>query len=275
MDWLINDAAKSTTGWATHMETWPLLRPILERLYERRFARNGYGSFRGVYSSFKEARESAPRNKPLGFATQDYAQEFADRRSKIFSFDYPVLFWLAPLLRSPIRLFDYGGHCGTHFYAYQQYVDYSEGLRWVVCDLPEITRCGLQIAAEQQENQISFTSKFDEADGADVLLAAGSVQYIEVPTLSVRLSGLKSRPKHILLNKLPLSDGPTFVTMQNGGVAFHPMYVFNRKEFIGSICWLGYKLVDQWAVPSHPGRIPFHPESSFATHSGLYFRLAK
>ena len=254
------------------METWPLLRPVLERFYERRFARNGYGSFRGVFSSFEEAGRSAPHNKPVGFATYDYAQEFADRRSRIFSFDYPVLFWLAPLLRNPIRLFDYGGHCGTHFYAYARYVDYSPSLQWVVCDLPEIIRCGAQIAAEQDKKQLAFTDRFEESDGADVLLAAGSLQYIESPPFSVTLARLNSLPRHILINKLSLHEGPLIVTLQNGGVAYHPMYVFNRQEFIDSVCAIGYELIDNWAVPSHSGRIPFHPEASFPAHSGLYFR---
>jgi len=50
------------------------------------------------------------------------------------------------------------------------------------------------------------------------------------------------------------------------------MYVFNRREFIDSVCVVGYELIDSWAVPSHSGRIPFHPEASFPAHSGLYFR---
>jgi putative methyltransferase (TIGR04325 family) len=258
--------------WTSRLETWPLLRPILEHLYERRFARGGYGSFRGVYSSFEDAGRSAPQNKPIGFATQDYAQEFADRRSRIFSFDYPVLFWLAPLLRNPIRLFDYGGHCGTHFYAYAQYVDYSPGLQWIVCDLPEITRYGAQIAAEQGKKQLAFTDRFEESDGVDVLLAAGSLQYIDSPPFSAALSRLKSRPRHIIVNKLSLHEGRSIVTLQNGGLAYHPMHVFNRRQFIDSVCAVGYELIDSWAVPSHSGRIPFHPEASFPAHSGLYFR---
>ncbi len=269
----INDATKSGSGWQTSLETWPILRPLLERFYEKRFARNGYGAFRGVFASFEEAERSAPNNKPLGFATQDYAEEFADRRSRIFSFDYPVMFWLAPLLSGPIRLFDFGGHCGTHFYAYAQYIDYSPELQWVVCDMPEIMKYGMQIAVEQGKKQLTFAEGFADADGADVLLAAGSLQYVESPTFSVSLASLRSRPKHLVLNKLPLYDGPTFVTLQNGGVAFHPMYVFNRRDFIESICGLGYRLVDQWTVPSHAGRIPFHPAASFPAHSGLYFRL--
>ncbi len=254
------------------METWPIVRPVLELVYERRFAGNGYGSFRGVYSSFEEAGRSAPRNKPLGFASQDYAQEFADRRSRIYSFDYPVLFWLAPFLRSPITLFDYGGHCGTHFYAYEQYVNYCPELKWVVCDLPEITRCGAQIAAEQNKKQLTFTNRFEDSDDAEVLLAAGSLQYIETPPFSVALARLKFPPRHIVINKLSLDEGRPVITLQNGGVAYHPMHIFNRQEFINSVCAVGYELIDSWAVPSHSGRIPFHPEASFQAHSGLYFR---
>jgi putative methyltransferase (TIGR04325 family) len=250
-----------------------LIRPVLERIYEKRFAGNGYGAFRGVFASFAEAARSAPNNKPLGFATQDYAEEFADRRSRIFSFDYPVMFWLAPLLRRPAKLFDYGGHCGTHFYAYAQYIDYSPEMQWVVCDMPEIMQYGEKIAAEQGKKQLTFSGRFTDADGVDVLLAAGSLQYVESPTFSESLATLKTLPRHLVLNKLPLYDGRTIVTLQNGRVAFHPMYVFNRKDFIDSICRLGYKLVDQWTVPSHAGRIPFHPEASFPAHSGLYFRL--
>jgi len=269
----MNDAAKpSGMDWASRLETWPVLRRVLEHLYERRFAGSGYGSFRGVFSSFEEAGRTAPRNKPLGFATQDYAQEFAGRRSRIFSFDYPVLFWLAPLLRSPIKLFDYGGHCGTHFYAYGRYVDYSPALQWVVCDLPEITRYGAQVAAELGKQQLTFTNRFEDSDCADVLLAAGSLQYIQSPPFSVALSRLKSPPKHVLINKLSLHEGQSIVTLQNGGIAYHPMYVFNRREFIDSVCVVGYELIDSWAVPSHSGRIPFHPEASFPAHSGLYFR---
>jgi len=255
------------------LETLPVLRPLLERLYEKRFAHE-YGCFRGVFTNFAEASRSAPRNKPLGFSTQDYAREFADRRSHIFSFDYPILFWLSRLVRGPVRLFDYGGHCGTHYYAYSRYLVYPAGFSWTVCDLPEIIQTGRQIAAEQGAGALSFTERFPDSDGADILLAAGSLQYIESPPFSLSLSQLKSLPRHVLINKLPLHDGPGFVTLQNGGVAFHPMHVFNRKEFTDSVCRLGYQLADSWAVPSHGGRIPFHPQASFPAHSGLYFTRA-
>jgi hypothetical protein len=63
--------------WTSRLETFPLLRPVLERFYERRFARSGHGSFRGVFSSFEEAGRTAPRIRRACFATtRDDVPEF-------------------------------------------------------------------------------------------------------------------------------------------------------------------------------------------------------
>jgi putative methyltransferase (TIGR04325 family) len=252
-------------------ENLPVLRNILEALYNRRFAGDLWGSFRGVYSNFEQANQCAPATKPLGFNNQKYAREFEDRLDKVFSFDYPVLYWLQRLLQPGMRLFDYGGHRGTNFYAYSKYLNYPEGFEWIVCDLPEIIKAGEELARKRNRSEITFTTSFSDASRASILLAAGSIQYIESPALADSMAALTTLPKHVLLNKLPLYDGKQYVTLQNGGPAFHPQYVFNRNEFIDSICALGYDLVDTWTVPSHPGRIPFHTQFSFPHHSGLYF----
>src|ERR1700722_10940893 len=106
------------TDWQTRLEALPGLSLILKHVHARRFSSNSYyGQYRGVFRTFDEAALSAPHTKPVGFSNEAYTREFANRREQIYSFDYPVLFWLASLLRQPIRLFDYGGHCGTHFYA--------------------------------------------------------------------------------------------------------------------------------------------------------------
>jgi len=255
------------------IETIPVLRTLLEALYKKRFSGNAWGAFHGVYQSFKEANRAAPRTKPLGFNNAAYALEFEDRLSRALSFDYPVMFWLGRLIEPGTRVFDYGGHRGTNFYAYSRYLKYPEGFKWIVCDLPEIVKAGEELARRGNRDEISFTTSFSEASGAQILLAAGSLQYIEQPPFAVSLAALSVRPRHLLLNKLPLYEGNQIVTLQNGGPAFHPQYVFNRKDFIDSVCSAGYELVDQWDVPSHPGRIPFHPEASFRSHTGLYFRL--
>ena len=256
------------------LETTWAVRPIMEALYERQFAKNCTGCFRGVYASFAEANDSAPRTKKLGFNCPEYAAEFEDRRGKIYSFDYPMLFWLKRLLFAEgCRLFDLGGHVGTHFYAYSRYLEFPSGFAWVVCDLPEITAAGAEIAAAQRRSEISFTNRIGDADGADILVAAGSLQYVEAPSFSELLESLRRKPPHILINKLPLYDGDQFVTLQNGGAAFHPQYVFNRQEFLGNLSRLGYDVVDTWDVETHSGYIPFYPDRSFRCHSGMYLTL--
>jgi putative methyltransferase (TIGR04325 family) len=255
------------------IEAIPILRTFLKALYRKRFSGNAWGAFHGVYENFEEADRAAPRTKPLGFNNAAYGQEFEDRLTRALSFDYPVMFWLGQLIEPGTRVFDYGGHRGTNFYAYSRYLKYPEGFRWIVCDLPEIVKAGEELARRENRSEISFTTSFSEASGTQILLAAGSLQYIEAPPFAVSLAALSVRPRHLLLNKLPLYEGKQIVTLQNGGPAFHPQYVFNRKDFIDSICAAGYELIDQWDVPSHPGRIPFHPEASFRSHTGLYLRL--
>jgi len=255
------------------IENTPGLRVVAKRIYERRFAGNALGSFRGVFRTFEEARLSAPKTKSIGFNSIECARQFENRRSRIFSYDYPAIFWLRSLLQEGSRLFDLGGHIGLQFYSYAAYLDYPDGLQWMVCDLPEITKEGEALARKQNCHGLSFTNRMEDVDGAEILIAAGCIQYIESPALSSLLAGAKRKPRHLLLNKLPLYDGKPFVTLQNGGPAFHPQYVFNREQFIGSLTAIGYRLVDRWDVDTHSGIIPFYPEHSFPCHSGLYLTL--
>jgi putative methyltransferase (TIGR04325 family) len=254
------------------VESVPVLRTISAQWYERRFSGNCFGCFRGVYRTFAEAYSTAPKTKPHGFNTPAYAKEYCDRRSKLFSFDYPVLFWLRSLVTETTTIFDFGGHVGTHYYAYSKYIQYPPGMHWTVYDLPEMTQAGEELAREQGASNLRFTNRFENADGSNVLIAAGSIQYLESPTFAELLNRLNQKPQHLLINKVPLYDGPEFVTLQNGNVAFHPQYVFNRAEFIAALRGIGYELIDSWDVDTHPCYIPFHPEQSFPSHSGMYFK---
>jgi putative methyltransferase (TIGR04325 family) len=244
-----------------------------EREFERWFAREGQGCFRGVYETFDQARATVPPSKPVGFETAESTEMFADRRTRIYSFDYPMIFWLQKLLHEECTIFDFGGHMGTHFYAYARYLRHPRSMKWMVCELPLVTRAGEDLARKSGADALQFTTNFGDADGADIAIAAGVLQYVEAPSFAARLAGLKHRPPHLLINKLPLRNGPQFVTLQHGLVAFHPMYVFNRGEFIRSLEDLGYELRDEWANETHHGSISFHPERSFEFHSGLYLTL--
>jgi putative methyltransferase (TIGR04325 family) len=251
---------------ATHI---PPVQALRERRYERCF-RDGYGLFRGVFTGFAAASLSAPRGKRVGHNWPEYAPHHIARADHIEAYDYPCLFWLGRILRTGSRVFDYGGNVGVHYHGYGKYLDYPADFAWNVCELPELVRLGEQIARERGCRSLRFTTEFADAEGADVLIAAGVLQYIEEP-LADRLAMLRRRPRHLLLNKLPLYDGEPFITLQDGPV-YVPHHVFNRTDFVAALGNLGYELIDSWDVPGFSCYVPFNPGRDVPMYSGLYFR---
>ena len=105
-----------------------------------------------------------------------------------------------------------------------------------------------ELAREKDERQLTFTDQRDEANGADLYFTCGALQYIEEPFAEI-LKALRARPRHLLINRVPLSGDPTFITLQNNGKWIVPYKVANETEFIEGITSLGYELVDHWKTP--------------------------
>jgi putative methyltransferase (TIGR04325 family) len=249
------------------------LPPVLalrKRRYERAFSSTAVNSFRGVYQSFEQALATAPETKAKGFDVQEFEGYFDNRRDELFLYDYPFLYWLCRILRPDSYVFDIGGNTGVHFMSYRKRLPHWEQLRWEVCEVPVIVDEGKRFAErEGYSDRLTFTSEFNDADGKDVVLSAGTLQYIDM-SLADMLSALDNPPQHILVNKLPLYDGEPYVTLQNGGVHFIAQRVFNRAKFLGELTELGYQLSDHWVDNSRSCRVPFHPERDVPNFTGLY-----
>jgi putative methyltransferase (TIGR04325 family) len=257
------------------IKSWAKVVPGVQRIrrwqYEQRFtSARGYAAYRGVFSSFEEARASAPAGQPLGFDVEGFEKKYADRPHRIFSYDYRMLFWMQRLLTENSVVFDWGGHLGVHYYGYSKHLIYPPGLRWIVCEVPRIVTAGTEQARVRGETRLRYTTFPQEADGAHLLIAGGSLQYIETPTLPALLRSLARPPAHLLLDRIPLYRGDDFVTLQNAGVGFTPLRVWNRDAFIDELRALGYELVDEWDVPERALRVPTYPEQSFDSFSGVY-----
>lgn len=230
----------------------------------------GFGSFRGIFSTFDEAIASLAPRRPSGADAPGYSEHHVDRLDRVFLYDYPVLFWLRELLGEGTSVFDWGGNVGVHYHAYQKLLTFPAGLTWTVCEVPSMIARGAQIARERGTRSIRFTAEPRDVDGTDVFITSGALQYIERPGLVELLGSLARPPRHIFINKLPLYAGPTFVTLQNGGATFLPQYVFNRGEFLGGLAALGYRLKGEWETPPFSCYVPFHPERTVKTFCGLY-----
>jgi putative methyltransferase (TIGR04325 family) len=249
------------------------VQPILswrKRRYERLFASTSRwrGLHRGLYRSFAEARRHAP---PALSTEYSLDHESFARQARIESFDYPAMLWLARALPTARSLFDLGGHVGLHFFAYRRYLQYPAGLRWIVCERPEVVSLGQNMCRTRDAAGLSFVTDWAEADGSDVLLSSGCVQFLE-ERLWRSMAALAQPPTHVILNKLPLYDLDSCVTLQNTGRSFSPCWLLNRLELLREFAQLGYRLVDEWSCPGRALEIPFHAEHSVPEFSGLYLR---
>jgi putative methyltransferase (TIGR04325 family) len=185
--------------------------------------------------------------------------------------DYPVLFYLGRLVAEPVTILDIGGSAGSLYYCYSRYVDLSHAKCWTVLELPFVAEFGRQLALERNECRLRFTSTLEGVD-SDILLASGSLHYFESP-LPDLVRELPHKPKHVIINRTPLSDLPSVVTVQDAGKFLVACRIHRREELIGGMEALNYELVDSWRVPDHSIQIPFYPEYSVPEYSGLYFRL--
>lgn len=170
---------------------------------------------------------------------------------------------------------DIGGSVGVHFHSYQQPLAYPPGLTWTVREVPTLVRRGRELSAEWGVSGLEFTSDLDVAtSSAEVWLSAGALQYVEgAVSLGAWLVESKHPPQHVIVNKVPLYEGASFVTSQNiGDGAFAPFHVYERRRFIAELAGAGYQLRGAWETPERELRLLDEPDRSFGSFSGAYFR---
>lgn len=257
------------------IEALPALRQLRHGTGLRRFLSDrGTGLHYGQFTSFEEARQWLPPSPE--FCHDKFMDEYVEvRTQRVFSYDYPVIFWLQKAFdRGATSIFDIGGSVGVHFYSYARLMEYPASLKWLVFELEPSVLRGREFAAARSASQLAFTTTMDASSlQADVWIAAGALEFIEDSQLDTLLTKAAHRPRHILLNKMPLHDGEDYVSAQNiGNNAFVPHYVYNRSAFVGRIESLGYRLIDAWDVAEREFAMAGKPEQSFGHYSGLYFQ---
>jgi putative methyltransferase (TIGR04325 family) len=251
----------------------PVLKPLFRWRYRQAFrSQRGTDAWLGDFPSFSAAADAAPTTSPTGYATVDSAAMYDYMMARPSMRDYSVLFWLERVLSSVASVFDVGGHVGIKYYAFRDFLETGATLQWTVCDVPPVVAAGKARARELGATRLAFTTDFDDAAGSDVLLALGSLQYIEEP-LAARLSRLPKRPPHIIVNQLPTADREV-LTLQNIGIAYCPYRIERRGDLPSSLTPLGYEVVDSWQNPGEVRtEIPFADSATPIAWLGYCFRL--
>jgi putative methyltransferase (TIGR04325 family) len=185
--------------------------------------------------------------------------------------DYPILFWLSRLLPTTRLVFELGGSVGVGYYAYRRYLPFPPDLQWVICELPEAVRVGDEIARERKDPRLFFTEQREVAGDPDIYATFGALQYIEEPFSQI-IAAMRKRPAHLLINRVPMTEGEPFITLQNNGCWFSPYKVDQKSAFVKSVEALGYELVEKWEM-TRPNSFLLKLDDGVPTYHGMYFRL--
>ena len=268
--------ANSLRDFLDRIKDMSVVRPVYLRWKRGQFLTpDGYCDYFGVFDSFVAARAWLPPNPE--FDHEPLAAPYVNVVSKkVFPYDYPVMRWLERALNDgSTSVLDIGGSVGVHYYAYQPYIDMPSALSWHVIEVPAMVAIGRDLARANAAAALTFNDQLDEAIASrafDIWISAGAIQYMEHGRPDQLLQKSRLRPSHVLLNKVPLYDGPDFVTTQNlGKGAYTPVHVYNGARFVQDIEALGYVLRDRWEVPDRSIHIPGHAERMCPHFTGLYF----
>lgn len=236
--------------------------------FNRSFVTNLY---RGIYPSYEAAAQALPSGNLQGFGHDVIVNYFEGEECLWKNHDYPAAFWLREALRTENTVFDLGGGWGQSYYAYGPYIDYRPELRWTVCDVEAFVNRGRKVAAERVATHLEFTCNPDDLSGSRILLTGGALQYLK-DDLSSILDRLDSKPKHIIINRVPMYGGSDYYTIQRMIHSYAVYKIMNRESFIKRITDRGYELRDSWDQP-RAVNVMFHPECLVTAYFGFYFIL--
>ena len=231
--------------------------------------------FYGVYDTWAAAEAAAQGYGRAGYDNVDSAQIYDDRL-RIDAHDYPSLYWLTRSMHEGLRsVFDIGGAIGIKFIAFRDALKPFADLSWCVCDVPAMAEHGAQLARERgDEARLSFTSRFEDGSGIDLLFASGVLQYLPL-TLAQIVAGHARKPRRIVINTAAIHPEFEFFTVNSIGTAFCPYRVQTQAALTRSLSKLGYRLRESWINPDKAMLIPAHAERSLRSYSGYCFGLVR
>ncbi len=249
-------------------------RPMYRRYFSKPYEHGNI--YHGVYTDYYEALLDAKRlssdDLPASYDVDKATIMYRQQLLRLRACDYPTMYWIDQLIGNGARrIFDLGGHIGLAFYGFSRYIDYPSGLIWNVHDLDKVIQTGRSIATRRDPSgKLRFVQAPEAADGCDVLISTGALQYLEY-SLPELLDRLIAPPRHVLFNLTPLHPTKSFFTLQNLGVAVCPYRVQSDAALVQQMAERGYQVRDRWELSERNLRIPFEPDYEVQAYYGIYF----
>ena len=248
--------------------------PFAETAY-RRFFRSKHGRYNyqcGYFRSFEEAAAAIPRGVAPDWDTDASSEHYLDF-SKLPS-SYAVLYWLTRALEPGMTVVDVGGGVGQMYHAFCERAPLPAGVSWHVVEVPAMVEAGRRRAERERSTGLTFGTDSSQTDRCDILHSSGALQFMPQPIPGL-LERLSTKPRWIILNKIFLTPGTRYWTLHNFGTGICTYEVFNERAFLDYFASHGYALRDRWGAPDVILPIPFHPEGSIFSATGLCFEATE
>lgn len=264
-----------------NLSVW--LRSLADRLDDRapararrleeereRFVRNRSDNlFFGVYDSWADAERAAKAYGAVGYDQPSTVQMY-EARVRREQHDYPAVYWIQRSAIEGLRsVFDVGGNIGIKYLAFRDALAPWPDMRWTVHDVGAVVEHGRKLAAERGDGAgLSFTDRFDDGDGCDLLFASGVLQYLP-DTLGNLLANWQTKPRRIVINTTPIHPEASYFTVNSIGTAFCPYRVQTQASLVRGLATLGFRIRENWTNPAKLLQVPGRPDRSLTSYSGF------
>jgi putative methyltransferase (TIGR04325 family) len=128
-----------------------------------------------------------------------------------------VLFAATQVSSTPLRVLDFGGACGFHYFASQRL---GVSTRWAVVETPAMA----ERASSLETNELKFFSTIDAAsrwlEGVDFVHSSGALQYTPTPSETLDQLLALSAPV-IMWSRMALAEGAASTSMFTSTLSAH------------------------------------------------------
>jgi putative methyltransferase (TIGR04325 family) len=245
-------------------------RSLIEGAGRTRFGATLLGWMLGYRRSFRTLDAAEKAVKPYARGGHENPENAAwHLRRPAETSDYAAFYYLRDRLPGVKKIFDLGGNVGNLYYCYRDYLPLREDVIWTVYDLPENVSRGRTLASSRNAPNLQFTDDLRQAGGVDLFIASGSLHYFDT-SLPELIENIEQRPKYILINRTPLTEGQDFAIVQDAGHLRVACMLYNRSKLIADFMRLGYGVLGEWKVAELGVPVPDRPSSSVGAYTGLW-----
>lgn len=169
--------------------------------------------------------------------------------------------------QNPLRVVDFGGAFGTHYYQIRSFLPQEIRLQWIVWETAPTAELGTKEFATEELQFASGLKEVREISSAPhIIIASSSLQYSENPAnLFEELAGLGAR--YLILDRMPLIRQPRDrLTVQRVPAAIYPASY--PAWFFSEPLWLErllaeHELLMRWSVPEDGAVLDGRPVSYY------------